>query len=404
MTSCGPNNRIRYPAILLAVYYVLMTVDLFNIGSIGTLLRYIAILPAAACILSNRSGKYMVSRAVKWLFLFWLYSVATYLFSINQSYSGSSAMTITLNVFLILIIGNIYIFNRREILLLKAALITSGVITIAITLANANFSLHGRLSFNMGAGNVDQNYLNGYLMFTFVFCLMKGLRDKKIYLLAVLALLLFIMFTGSRGSLISFVIVFVVETIYILKTGQHLSARVLGGMCVGLVIVAIGLSYVVTLLPQSVSERFMLSYIGKHGTTGRLDIWKALFRVFKEDNLFRELFGHGIATTRLLSTGAGRGYKVAHNLWVDQLMSGGIVGVLLLVKMQFEFIRSAFRAKDYFVICAYVGFLAMCLSLSLTSYKPMWNCMMLILIIQNYQIHISAEVPKNELYRIQADQ
>ena len=60
---------------------------------------------------------------------------------------------------------------------------------------------------------------------------------------------------------------------------------------------------------------------------------------------------------------------------------GGIVGEIIFVIMIYRYVRAALKSKDAFLIGSYTGFLIMMMSLSLISYKPIWNCMMMIMIV-----------------------
>ena len=108
-----------------------------------------------------------------------------------------------------------------------------------------------------------------------------------------------------------------------------------------------------------------------------------IFKLFKtkrnyKDSVFRMLFGYGFGTVAYINE---YNHLVAHNLWIEHLLAVGIIGELLFVAMQIAFIRAAWKTKDIFIISGYAGYLVMMLTLSLLSYKPIWNCMIMILII-----------------------
>ena len=88
---------------------------------------------------------------------------------------------------------------------------------------------------------------------------------------------------------------------------------------------------------------------------------------------------------------------VAHNLWVDELVTGGVIGLFLLLLIHAVFMYTAINCRDTFTTAALMGFLIMCLNLSITSYKPMWNCMILIMLInKNRKKRLQLGVAQNE--------
>ena len=145
------------------------------------------------------------------------------------------------------------------------------------------------------------------------------------------------------------------------------------------VILAVVLIYFIikSAIPDSVLERYSSSYIDQHGSAGRLETWRSLLTHYEGDNIFRLIFGHGYGTTRLYNAHNG---NVAHNLYIDNLISLGIVGCVLTIVQQIVVLTVLIRSRRPTVALAYIGYIVMCLSLSLTSYLPMWNIILLTLI------------------------
>ena len=136
-----------------------------------------------------------------------------------------------------------------------------------------------------------------------------------------------------------------------------------------------------SLLPEEVAVRFTPEYIEEYGSTGRSAIWLYLLNRYSVSGIFRTLFGYGFGTVAYLNE---YNHLVAHNMWIEHLLAVGAIGLLIFVCMQAAYFAAAWRSKEIFVISAYTGYLVMMLSLTLLSYKPIWNCMIMILIISNY--------------------
>ena len=140
--------------------------------------------------------------------------------------------------------------------------------------------------------------------------------------------------------------------------------------------------FVLQYLNPEVLERFSLSYVEQNGTTGRKDIWLYFIKLFLESTPFRQFWGYGAGVSAFMNRMNTRmAGHVAHNLWVDELVTGGVIGLALLLTIHFTFMMVAIKCKDMYVVSAFVGFMIMCANLSIVSYKPMWNCMILIMLI-----------------------
>ena len=77
-----------------------------------------------------------------------------------------------------------------------------------------------------------------------------------------------------------------------------------------------------------------------------------------------------------------RNHLVAHNLYLDNLITLGIIGVTLQIITQACVLRELARQKATAVLGAYLGMIVLCLSLSLTAAKLIWNIVLLTLIMR----------------------
>ena len=99
---------------------------------------------------------------------------------------------------------------------MKKSLAAGGVATVLLTLYMADYSAGGRLTLSINGAVQDQNFLNGYIFFAYIYFLSGVIEKKKpLMVLPVGFILFFTLMTGSRGALlvlagISAVIVFCV--------------------------------------------------------------------------------------------------------------------------------------------------------------------------------------------------
>ena len=381
--EAGTKLKISIVAICLGVYFMMMPFDSFSMFGMGSLLRIVVLLPIGAIIgIKLRTSVQLNPLTVVFL-IYCLSLAASCFYSINQSVSFGNVKRILLNMAVIVCVGGMYDYNEREIEFLKKSLVTGGLATLLLTFLFADLSEGGRLTLSINGDTQDQNYLNGYLFFAYVYFFGKLIENKKlIMLIPVGGILFFTLMTGSRGALLALAGISAVSIFFVLWREHKLNISTIVLIAVILIFLMFLYEPVLSLLPEEVGERFSLEYIAENGSTGRSAIWVYLLNRYMNSDIFRMLFGYGYATVVLVNE---YNHLVAHNLWIDHLIMGGLFGELIFLAMQFTFIRAAWKSKDVFLIGSYVGYLIMMLTLSLLSYKPVWNCMMMIMIITRYQ-------------------
>ena len=390
------NNEVGIVAAMLGIYFMMMPFDSFPMFGMGSLLRVFVLFPVGAIIAVKFKHTVQINRLTVSYFIYCLMLTVSCFYSINPTASFNNLKRVLLNMIIVLCIGGMYEYNGEEILFLKRSLVVGGFGTLALTLLFADTSSDGRLTLSINGNKQDQNYLNGYLFFAYVYFLIGFVKGKKIWsILPVAGIIYFTLLTGSRGALVALAGITAVTIVLILFRDNNLKLSTVVLLLAAVLLFIILYKPVLSLLPESVSERFSVEYIAEHGNTGRSEIWKHLIGKFKNADLFRTLFGHGYATVVYVNE---YNHLVAHNLWLDHLIMVGVVGELIFVSMQCIYVTTAWKSGDPFILGSYVGYLIMMLTLSLLSYKPIWNCMMMIMIINNYQIRQAKQLPMREYH------
>ena len=131
------------------------------------------------------------------------------------------------------------------------------------------------------------------------------------------------------------------------------------------------------LVAPEMLQRYTIEYIENYRGINRTDLWFTLLDVYKNSSFFRQLFGYGVNTVIHVEW---LSHHVAHNLWLELLIANGLIGLIALCFMQVTFLKVAFKTKNLILISTYIGLLVMCFTLSLVSYKPIWNIMIMIMI------------------------
>jgi len=373
------NNRIRPVTYGLAVYFLLMAMDCFPLGTVGSLLKIVALIPLGLSLLNARQIRIRFNVLVIFQFLFWLLAVLSLLYTVNQSKTTTSVITLTLNLALVIALGSMQTYSETEVKFLYRASLYGSWLTILLMVFFSNISSDGRLTLQIGEGIQDQNYINGYILFAFSYhCKMSFLERKWRHLTAVLFIMVVVLLTGSRGAFLAYIAVAIVYLVSMVVRTKNSAKNLL--ILLFVIIVAIFcFEFILTKLPADVAKRFSWDYISQTGTVGRMKIWRDLLAHFCDDNILRMLFGHGYGTTIVVS----QLHKVSHNFYLDNLVTLGIVGLLLQIITQVYVIYELVRQKAAVLLGTYIGMLVMCLSLSLVAYKPIWN-IMLFTLIQRY--------------------
>ena len=389
------KEKLGFSVICLGIYFMAMPFDSFNFGGMGSLNRILILLPIIG-ILLERNTLFYVGNLTKILIVYLAYFLLTTVYSISLDITLSRVWTLLMNIMAVLCVGALRkSYSEREINFLKKSLVIGGILTIVFTLAFSGMGSSGRLTMmvNEGGQGQDQNYLNGYMMFVFVLFVARALKKSFFYICPILGIFLFILFTGSRGSLLAFSVTALFIVFYVLHN-QKKSMYAMIILAVIFFILYLCIDSIMALLPPSVAVRFTADYVAANTTTGRGDIWMYLLQVYADSSVFRQLMGFGYGATSLVNQMGGNfGNLVAHNLWIEHLIMGGLFGEILFNILIICYIRAALRTGDIFIIASYIGFLVMAMSLSLISYKPIWDCMMMIIIITRYNEAVKKKKP-----------
>ena len=387
------RQEISIVTMCLGFYFMLMVFDSIPMFGIGSLLRVLVLLPVGAVVVIKMRSRLQVNAMTVLFSVYCLFLLFSYMYSINRTETFNQVKRIILNLVIILTAGGMYDYNSREIDFLKKSLMVGGVLTVILTLLMSDYSAGGRLTLSINGAVQDQNYLNGYIIFAFIYFLSGFLERKKpLNMLPVIGIMGFTLMTGSRGAMVALAGISAVQVFCLLHREQKLQLNTILLILIGIVLIVFLYKPILALLPESVAVRFSPEYIAEHGSTGRSEIWSYLLGRFRDSSVPRMLFGYGFGTVAYLNE---YNHLVAHNLWIEHLLAVGILGEILFVSMQLSFIKAAWKTQDSFVISGYTGYLIMMMSLSLLTYKPIWNCMIMILIVSRY--HRNREISKEVL-------
>lgn len=376
------DAKVKVSTYLLAIY--LFTVPLDFVSVIGGLsfTRIFVILPLIGYALELKLAKIRFDKYMILLGLFTVMIGASYYYSYLPDITLGRFITISSSVALI-IVTYMFSFNLRELNILKKTIIYSGVFVMIIMIFFAEKEAYDfRWVLNLGGDTQDPNYINGYMFYTFIFYLSSYIDKRNTRILLVMGMFTAIfLFTGSRGALLALIVAtlaYIILWVRSQKNNLLVTSRFIVISLSLLVIVLLAL----TILPESITIRYSIAFTVQDGAANRFEIWTIALNIFSSSTSGEMLFGQGAGTFRVF-TNIG---NVAHNIWIESLLEIGIFGTGLLFMLYYVTLRDALKMKEYVIAATFVGYMVMCLSMSLYSYKPIWNIILLTMLLHKYFI------------------
>lgn len=358
----------------LCLYLLCLPLGAINIGAFGSALKILSVFPFLVAILGMKHIR--ITLPLVRYFLYALMVAFSIIISTSPSDSIAKAISIA-EFFLLMATTCCFSFTDKDISIIKRTLIWSSRISAIIVLIWGTYKA-GRLWLTGGIINEDPNYFCMYLSFG-VIAAVQGLMSKlpwskKIICLVELSVyVVIVLLTGSRGGLLA--LLFGIFA-FILFSGKKFSAKKIVMIAVIGLILYIGIES----LSDILQDRFTVESVLESGGSHRIDIWLQGLDLFANAPMFRKIFGYGIATT-IYNFESG-GYAIAnvmHNMFLESLVEIGILGLILYFTMVFSFLRRAYKNHDKFSFGVMICMIVMSLSTSISAFKPYLNIMIFIL-------------------------
>ncbi len=374
----------RFYITLLILYIVCLPLNAIKLGEWGAALKILAILPV--CIALFGGDRIRLNAPVLMQMLFTVFAAFSLAWTV---YMDSSSERVTSYVLLLalLVSGAAFSYTEEDIQKVKRALIWSSRLTAVVMLFFAVY-VDGRFQLT-GTIEEDPNYLCAYLSFGVVYAIevLTGKDTVKRKLISGLELILYFYLTlvsGSRGGLLAIAG----------GAGAFLVAY-RGGDVKGilkrtaLTVLALGVIFLlINLLPEELSERFTVENVAESGGSGRTTLWEQAVDLFANSDGIRQLFGYGTAT--IIQCFKMYGYnrvQVVHNIFLETLVELGVVGLIIYSAAIFAFIKASYKFADKYAFSVMFSMFVMSLSTSLYTFKPYFNIMLFIIILQNAQLN-----------------
>lgn len=366
--SRNNDKRLNPSTIVFGIYLLLLPISTALSGIIGTvsLLNYIAVIYILFSLMELLYYKTAtIFKSTFAIYVYMLYSLISCIwgagFSLNYYF-----VTFAIS-FAILLCSTTKRYSPYEVQWLHRMIVLSSVTVIVATILNIHHFYAGRIVITLSS-TMDPNDFGCGTCIIFAALLMKLYEEKKgrmITMLLLIGVLVAVILTGSRGALLMCIVEFVAWLLLFMKKSR--------GRIVLLAILVVAAIYVFSgTLSNELTSRLSLQAVLSSGGTGRVNIWKAAISKFCNSDFFHMLFGygHGSFATAVNYHGGGRDYAyMSHNMYINVMIEGGIIGTVLLLLAIYQCLRLAKKNLNYCGLISIVGFSITALSLDVQSYR-----------------------------------
>ena len=270
---------------------------------------------------------------------------------------------------------------------MRFGLFAAGILasTLLICFPNSSsFSEEGRRTIIIGSTVFDPNIVASIIMLG-VFCSLYyifTLRKKHfIYKLISAYCFVGILFTGSRGALISIVggvlVVLLTEMRQDRKSRRNAVLLLLGSVII--------LSFAYIFLPDNlIKSRFSKDTIlglneYESGVHNRYSIWAHALILIKNN----PIFGYGCGNFFSAITTVYYRMSASHNLYVLLLVEFGVIGCFMFLWGVFVILLKLIKCKQFVQFAMQLSVCIMALTLDSITYKYFWICLLSSMLVVN---------------------
>lgn len=366
MISVEHQKRHWY-SYLLAAYLLVMPVNTGFTGIVGdvSISNYIAIIFIALGLINLLQSKIItVSKLAMPIYIYFIFTLISIIWS-NGSSGTWYIATYIMNAGVVLI-GGLLTYNQAEIRLIESATLLGVFFALyAAYLSLGSLSIYGRLMITFGR-SIDPNQFacDLFPIIALSFCkFYQGNKRKWVYILIFSSTVIITLMTGSRGAILGIIGMGIA---FLLLNRENIGKRVFYTLLLLLVMLFV-LYTAADALPRDLMQRFAISNVLNSTGSGRYRIWINAISTFKSSNIIRMLIGYGYGSfseaTKILN--AYGSYYYAHNMFVQTLIEGGIVGIILLINMLKKLFKMANLSKNLFPVILLVGVIIASLDLDI---------------------------------------
>lgn len=366
------KEMIRFHVYVLCVYLLLLPVDatLGNIIGSISLINYVVVLYILFGVYSLvKNGINLINfKKISIFILYFAFFITSLLWGLLVGVNSWYIFSL-LSSFSVLFFAALDKYTVQEFDLMKKAVLYSGLIVILLTMISFDFNSNTRFILNIGR-YMDPNYFaTGFVLITAISTekILKK-EDLKVSIIVLISLLFIVILTGSRGGLLANI--FVILIVYLFHKGA-LWKKSLAAIVITLLFLII-YNYFKQVVPIWVLERLSLDVALEDGGSGRTSIWSEHLQNFSQSSL-REIFiGSGFSTFPQISFDIFGIPKVAHSIYIQSLIEGGVIGLILSLSILLNGMKHSLTSKRTFVFAALIGVMIGGLTLDIHVSRFFW--------------------------------
>ena len=322
-------RNIRFHIRILILYIVLLPIATALAGIVGdvSLVNYVSLAYVLLTLFAN-GGKIRFKRSYKSIYLYFSYFALSMLWCSNISFSWYIATSLMNTAVIFFALSDN--FTAYELSCIKRAFLTGFMLFLVAVIYNIDTAIKFRLTITVFSKMDPNDLACGLLIIVSILFEMISLKQHtRIAIIALFLAGLAIILSGSRGAMSMFLGVLIWWVI--VANNQRNFATVLL-----LIAGAIFLMTIYDYLPSYLQGRMNIGAVVEDGGSGRIKIWENALRVFANSNPIRILIGYGYSSFETAVNYIAEGHSGAyqsHNIFINALIEGGIVGLVLIVNM-----------------------------------------------------------------------
>ena len=349
---------------LIGLYVILLPISTGLAGIIGniSLLNYVAVGIIIVGVLKARSIPVSIVPTT----LYFLYTIISIIWSGNIEFNWYIATNIV--NFVLFIVLNTYKWKEEDINQLYKCIFFSQLIVFFAVLANVPNMSNYRLTITIVSTIGISDFACGLcLIIALWMTIASTTKNTWMRVLSYVSIgfdFAVILMAGSRGAVAMFIAMTVV---WILMGSSSRRIKILT-IVVILVAIVFFQYYFMDFLPSYIRNRLTIDAVMQSHGSGRYNIWSLAWNTFLDSNIGRMIFGYGFNSfLGAVSYGQHGGYQdlLAHNVIIQTMIEGGVVGLLFLFWMLISQFKSAWRRNDSLMKIALVGLLVAALSIDM---------------------------------------
>ena len=372
-------------SILLFLYCALLPFEEALATSFGSVLRWLGILIIGYCILIYHSYKVNVGtfRLLVPFGIWMIFSVISIIWSMDIDWWRYFTMIYLMQFAFVLF--TVAYYKKINLRFMQSGLIVGAVIASAVLIfmpQSSQITQEGRRTVVILGQQLDPNIVATIIMIGIFSCLDRVFLKKKrsnIYKVLIIFLCTGMLFTGSRGALISFTAGFGILLFLEMKKRES-RKPVLGIVVIAVITVIIALR----IIPEHLlTSRFsQTSILGidelERGSHNRYTIWLHALGLFMKSPIIG--YGSGNFFSAIATV-----YKecASHNMYILLLVEEGLVGLLIFGCGLFGIFKQLYKKALFVTFAMFSSICVMALTLDSITTKYFWIAMIIVVISIN---------------------